>query len=85
VRAVCPFALLMFIAPLRINKALQVVFGTLALLFLLTLENITASAVILTITGYKGIICSFTVIYAAMAQVINEVYGKMILPIGEVN
>ena len=80
------FTLFMFIATLRISRALQVVFGTLALLFfLLAIGNFTSSTLILTIAGYEGIICGFTAIYAAMAQVINEVYGKEILPIGEMN
>lgn len=80
------FTLFMFIATLRISRALQVVFGTLALLFfLLAIGNFASSTLILTIAGYEGIICGFTAIYAAMAQVINEVYGKEILPIGEMN
>lgn len=79
------FTFFMFIATLRISKALQVVFGTLALLFfLLAIGNFTGSALILTIAGYEGIICGFTAIYAAMAQVINESYGKEILPMGVV-
>lgn len=79
------FTLFMFIATLRINKALQVVFGTLTLLFfLLAIGNFTGSTLILTIAGYEGILCGFSAIYAAMAQVINEVYGKTVLPIGEV-
>lgn len=79
------FTLFMFIATLRINKALQVVFGTLTLLFfLLAIGNFTGSTLILTIAGYEGIFCGFTAIYAAMAQVINETYGKTVLPIGEV-
>lgn len=79
------FTLLMFVATLRINKALQVVFGTLTILFfLLAIGNFTGSTMILTIAGYEGILCGFTAIYAAMAQVINEVYGRVVLPIGEV-
>lgn len=79
------FTLFMFIATLRISRALQVVFGTLAILFfLLAIANYTGSAFILTIAGYEGILCGFTAIYAAMAQVINESYGKEILPLGVV-
>lgn len=78
------FTLFMFVGTLRINKALQVVFGTLTILFfLLAIGNYTGSSLILTIAGYEGILCGFTAIYAAMAQVLNEVYGKIILPIGE--
>ncbi|MDF0590177.1 hypothetical protein [Candidatus Methanocrinis natronophilus] len=36
------------------------------------------------IAGYGGIFCGFTPIYAACAQVINEVYGKTVLPLGPV-
>lgn len=79
------FTLFMFIATLRISKALQVIFGTLTLLFfLLAVANFTGSDTILKIAGYEGIFCGFTAIYAAMAQVINESYGKTILPLGEV-
>ncbi|MFS0779795.1 acetate uptake transporter [Neobacillus sp. 3P2-tot-E-2] len=78
------FTLFMFVGTLRINKALQVVFGTLTILFfLLAIGNFTGSSLILNIAGYEGILCGFTAIYAAMAQVLNEVYGKIILPIGE--
>ncbi len=78
------FTLFMFIGTLRINKALQVVFGTLTILFfLLAIGNFTGSGMILKIAGYEGIICGFTAIYAAMAQVLNEVYSKTLLPIGE--
>ncbi|WP_303864517.1 acetate uptake transporter [Alkalibaculum bacchi] len=80
------FTLFMFIGTLRINKALQFVFGSLTILFLLlAIANYTGSAIILTIAGYEGIICGFTAIYAAIAQVLNEVYGKMVLPIGNVD
>lgn len=79
------FTFFMFIGTLKISRALQVVFGTLTILFfLLAFGNYTGSAQILTIAGYEGILCGFTAIYAAMAQVINEVYGRDILPIGVV-
>ena len=52
------FTLFMFIGTLRISKALQVVFGSLTLLFfLLALGNFTGSTLILTIAGYEGILC----------------------------
>lgn len=79
------FTLFMFIGTLRISKALQVVFGSLTILFfLLALGNFTGSSTVLTIAGYEGIFCGFSAIYAAMAQVLNEVYGKTVMPIGEV-
>lgn len=80
------FTLFMFIATLRISRALQVVFGSLTVLFfLLTIGNFTGSTFILTLAGYEGILCGFSAIYAAMAQVINETYGKSVLPMGDVS
>ena len=80
------FTLFMFIASLRINKSLQVVFGSLTVLFfLLAIGNCTGSTLILTIACYEGILCGFSAIYSAMAQVINETYGETILPIGVVS
>lgn len=79
------FTLVMFIGTFRINRALQVVFGTLALLFfLLAIGDFTGSEMILTIAGYEGIICGFSAVYAGLAQVINELYEKPLMPIGEV-
>lgn len=73
----------MFIGTLRINKALQVVFGTLTILFmLLAIGDFTGNEAILKIAGFEGILCGFTAIYAGLAQVINEVYKKEILPLG---
>ncbi|MHC1623924.1 MAG: acetate uptake transporter, partial [Candidatus Methanospirareceae archaeon] len=79
------FTAVMFIATLRLNRALQFVFGSLALLFfLLALGDATGSTVIKHIAGYEGIICGLSAIYTALAQVLNEVYGKVIAPIGAV-
>ncbi len=78
--------LFLFIGTLRISRALQVVFATLTILFfLLAIADFTGNATIDVIAGYEGIFCGFTAIYAAIAQVLNEVYGKTILPIGGVN
>ncbi len=35
-------------------------------------------------TGYEGIFCGFSAIYAGLAQVLNEIYGKIVLPLGPV-
>ena len=77
------FTLVMFIGTLKLNRALQFVFGSLTILFfLLTIGDITGSALIKQIAGYEGIICGLSAIYAAMAQVLNEVYGRTVAPIG---
>lgn len=79
------FTFYMFIGTLKLNRALQIVFLTLTILFwLLAIRDYTGSATIGLITGYEGIFCGFTAIYAACAQVLNEVYGRTVLPIGPV-
>ena len=79
------FTAFLFIATLRLNRALQVVFASLTLLFfLLALGDYTNSGIIKAIAGYEGIFCGFSAIYAALAQVLNEVYGKTVVPIGPV-
>ncbi|MEE8428372.1 MAG: acetate uptake transporter [Gammaproteobacteria bacterium] len=79
------FTAIMFIATLRLNRALQFVFASLALLFfLLALGDYTESVLIKQIAGYEGIICGLSAMYTGLAQVLNEVYGKTIVPIGPV-
>ncbi len=79
------FTLYMFIGTLKLNKALQVVFGSLTILFfLLCIRDAAGSAVVGKIAGWEGIFCGLSAIYAAMAQVLNEVYGRVVLPIGPV-
>jgi len=76
------FTTVMFIATLRLNRALQFVFASLALLFfLLAIGDATGSAVINNIAGYEGIICGLSAIYTALAIVLNKVYGRTVLPI----
>jgi succinate-acetate transporter protein len=80
------FTGLLFIGTLRINKALQFVFATLTLLFfLLALGDITENVAIKTFTGFEGIICGASAIYTGVATLMNEVYGKVIMPIGSIS
>jgi len=76
----------LFIGTVRINRALQVVFATLTLLFLLlALGDITGSSAVITFTGYEGIICGASAVYAGIAILLNEVYGRSVMGIGEVS
>ena len=77
------FTFVMWIATLKHNKALQVVFFTLFILFwLLAIGEATGSAAIKTIAGWEGIICGLSAIYLGLAQVVNETYNKAVFPIG---
>ena len=78
------FTAAMFVGTLRLHVAGQVVFGSLTILFFLLAigDLINASPGFRQFTGYEGIFCGFSAIYAGLAQVLNEIYGKIVLPLG---
>ena len=77
------FTLLLFIGTLRLNRALQFVFATLTILFfLLAIGNYTDNESIIKFAGYEGIICGSSAIYTGIANLLNEVYGRKVLPLG---
>jgi succinate-acetate transporter protein len=80
------FTAVMLLGTLRLNRALQVVFGTLTVLFfLLAIGDYTgAGSGFKHFTGYEGILCGFSAIYTGLAQVLNELFGKIVLPLGPV-
>jgi succinate-acetate transporter protein len=79
------FTFLLFIGTLRISKALQFVFATLTILFfLLAAGHITGNESLEKFTGYEGILCGASAVYAAIAGLLNEVYGRTVLPTGPV-
>ena len=79
------FTALMFVATLRINRSLQVVFGSLTILFvLLAVSKWTGNATLGKIAGWEGIFVGLSAVYGSIAQVWNEVYGRVVLPLGVV-
>ena len=81
------FTAYMFIGTLRLNRALQVVFGSLTILFCLLaigLDGRTSGRPSSRSPAGRASVCGFSAIYAAAAQVLNETYGKQILPLGAV-
>ena len=80
------FTGVMFLGTLRLSVALQVVFGTLTVLFfLLAYGDYTgAGAGFKHFTGWEGLVCGFSAIYTGLAQILNELYGKIVLPLGMV-
>ena len=76
------FTAVMFMGTLKLNRALQFVFATLTILFfLLAIADATGSTIIKQIAGYEGVICGFSAIYTALAQVLNDVYGRTVAPL----
>ena len=77
------FTLLLFIGTIRLSRALQWVFATLALLFfLLAMGEFSGNKDIGHIAGYEGILCGGIAIYTAAGTLLNEVYGKTLFPLG---
>ena len=77
------FTFCLFFGTLKLSKALQIVFGTLIILFfLLAAGYATGSAGTRQFAGFEGIFCGTSAIYTGIAQVLNEIYGKTVLPLG---
>jgi succinate-acetate transporter protein len=78
------FTGVMFIGTFKLSKALQFVFGTLTLLFfLLAFGDFTDAAPgFKHLTGYEGLVCGFAAMYTGLAQILNELYQKTVLPLG---
>ena len=77
------FTLCMFIGTLKLNRVLQTVFLTLTILFfLLAVSDFTGNASLRIFAGYEGIFCGLAAIYGCVAQILNEVYGRTVLPLG---
>jgi hypothetical protein len=77
------FVTYMFIATLKKPRAFQVIFGSAALLFfVLAVGDYTGDTTIKTVGGFIGIFCGASAFYLAMADILNESYGRKVLPIG---
>lgn len=77
------FTLLLFFGTFRLSRALQFVFGSLTVLFfLLVAAHATGSESIEHLAGYEGIICGGSAIYTGVAQILNELYGRTVWPLG---
>jgi uncharacterized protein len=76
------FTLLMFFGTLRANGALMFVFGSLfVLFFLLSAGVISGNSYLLKLAGYEGVVCGLSAMYTSIAQILNETYGRSVLPI----
>ena len=76
------FSFVMTLCTLRMNVAIFLVFLTATLLFFLLgggkmCDNKTA----LKAAGYEGIVCGCLALYLGVAEVVNEVWDRVILPV----
>lgn len=85
------FTLGMWVGTFRLNKMLQVVFGSLTVLFFLLaardflkFAGLELGTTVGLVGGWVGLLCGLSAVYGAIAQVLNEVYRKTVLPLGPV-
>jgi uncharacterized protein len=79
------FTLYMWVGTFGKNRALQFVFLSLTVLFfLLAIRDWSGSEAIGIIAGFEGIVCGLSAIYLAAADVLNESWGRTVLPIYEI-
>lgn len=79
------FTFVMWFATFKHDRALQIVFLTLWILFLLLglgeIVSGDAGSTITKIAGWEGIICGGSAIYAAAAAILNDTFDRTILPV----
>jgi succinate-acetate transporter protein len=76
----------LFIGTFRLSCALQVIFGSLTILFFMLAAGhaFTLGEGFEHVTGLEGVFCGLSAFYAGIAQVLNEIYGRTVLPLGVV-
>lgn len=78
------FTFFMWFGTFHKNRGIQFVFLSLWVLFwLLAIRDWTGNTTVGTIAGWEGIICGLSAVYLAMAEVLNESFGRVVLPIGD--
>jgi succinate-acetate transporter protein len=77
------FTAILFIGSFKMSRALQFVLGSLALVFFLEAAGAaTGSTAITMVAGYVGIISGFSAIYTAFAPIMNDLYERVVAPLG---
>lgn len=79
----CVYTFFLYIGTLKMARAQQVVFASLTILFfLLAFENFTGIAIVGLLAGIVGIFCGAAAVYTALGVVLNDVYGRSVIPLG---
>lgn len=79
------FTLCLYFGTLKTNRALQFVFISLTVLFFLLAwgEN-AGSTALKTFTGWEGIVCGASAIYAGAGTLLNQIHGRSVIPLGTI-
>lgn len=77
------YTTIMFIASLRVHKAMAITFGLLLIGFILLVLGLLRNPVFIKVAGYELIFCALMAWYMMAAIIINDLAGKTILPTGK--
>ncbi len=77
------YTLIMFVASLRVHKAMSVTFFLLLVGFILLVVGHFSDPVFNVIAGYELIVCALSAWYMMSAIIINDLAGKIVLPFGK--
>ena|SRR5699024_1547319 len=77
------FTFYMWIGTFKENMALNAVFLTLWITYFLLAVGEWGYSTIGIAGGYAGLVCAVCAIYGAAAFLLNDVYGRTVLPVGE--
>jgi len=77
------FSFVMWLATFRLNRVLQMIFLALWVTFvLLAIADWFAMPVARMLGGYTGLLTALLAFYLAAADILNEVRGEVVLPVG---
>ncbi|HYZ21804.1 MAG TPA: acetate uptake transporter [Rhodopila sp.] len=77
------FTFFMWLGSLALNRAVQVVFLSVWITFLLlALGDLLGLQALSRLAGYTGLATAVFAFYLAAAEVINEAHGRVLLPVG---
>ncbi|MBC8006377.1 MAG: acetate uptake transporter, partial [Verrucomicrobia bacterium] len=77
------YTLILFVASLRVHKAMAITFGLLLIGFILLVVGHFGNPVFNKIAGYELIPCALGAWYMMAAIIINDLAGKTVLPTGK--
>lgn len=78
------FTTFMFVGTLKHNRATQVVFFSLAILFfMLAIGEFTGITAVTITAGFVGLVCGLSAVYNSLAQIVNGEFGRTVLPLGD--
>ena len=77
------YTVIMFIASLRVHKAMAITFGLLLIGFILLVIGHFGYPVFNKVAGYELIFCALAAWYMMAGIIINDLAGKVVLPMGK--